>query len=66
MTKCLTIGLSSYAAAVRRYVAEDASDGVYQDHTIDHDGDWYDKETRTQPFEDNYIPGAPKEGRAWM
>ncbi len=66
MTKCLTIGLSSFAATIARYAVDDASDGDYRDRTINHEDDWYSKENMTQPFEDNYIPGAPSRDSTWM
>jgi len=37
-----------------------------QDRTINREDDWYGEEDRIQPFEDNYIPGAPAHDRTWM
>jgi len=66
MTKYLAIGLSSFAATVVRRAAGDVSGGMNQDRTINHEDDWYGEEDRVQPFEDNYIPGAPAHDRTWM
>ncbi len=66
MTKHLAIGLSSFAATVVRRAAEDVPDGMNQDRTINHEDDWYGEENMIQPFEDNYIPGAPAQNRPWM
>jgi hypothetical protein len=65
MTKCLTIGLSSFSAAIARPAAKHVSDVAYRSCAIDDEHDWYSEEDKRQPFEDNYIPGAPKQDRAW-